>query len=79
MIFAPGKGTFYPEFFPDRYVTSRKTTNYNDHVNLAKNLAIHHIDFNDFLLRIKTMRNTSSIQNTVYIGAFMVHVWLLIQ
>lgn len=45
LVFAAGKGSFYPEFIPDNYHTERKTTNYEAHLQKAKELGIPHIDF----------------------------------
>lgn len=50
LVFAAGKGSFYPEFFPEKYHTTRKTTNYEAHLQKALELGINHIDFNKYFV-----------------------------
>lgn len=57
LIFAAGKGSFYPEFFPDAYKTEKGITNYEVHVELANKLGLNYIDFNKYFIENK---NTSS-------------------
>ncbi|NLK15043.1 MAG: hypothetical protein GX311_01445 [Bacteroidales bacterium] len=54
LIFAAGKGSFYPEYFPDEYITEKKTTNYETHLQLAQQLGISHIDFNSYFIENKS-------------------------
>ncbi len=53
LVFAPSKGTFYPEYFPDKYKTTRGPTNYEYYVEDAKKLGINHIDFNKYFIENK--------------------------
>ncbi len=50
LVFAAGKGTFYPEYFPDdwkKFEKDRKT-NFNTYVSLAEQKGINFIDFNTY-------------------------------
>lgn len=53
LIFAAGKGSYYPEFFPDNLKTKKGITNYAYHLKLAQKLNINHIDFNDYFVKNK--------------------------
>ena len=51
VVFAPGKGFYYPEYIPDRFMKKRRdVTNYSYYVERCKAEGINHIDFNRFLL-----------------------------
>jgi hypothetical protein len=54
LVFAAGKGSFYPEFFPRNYKAEKSTTNYETHIELAKQLGINFIDFNNHFLTNKS-------------------------
>ncbi|NLL28976.1 MAG: hypothetical protein GX259_09285 [Bacteroidales bacterium] len=53
LIFAAGKGSFYPEYIPDKYKSEKKRTNYETYLEFAKKLNIAHIDFNKYFLEQK--------------------------
>lgn len=53
LVFAAGKGSFYPEYFPDRLRTEKGVTNYEVHLEQAQKLGISHIDFNSYFLKNK--------------------------
>ncbi len=54
LVFEPGKGSFYPEYIPDRYFLNAKpNTNYKCFVQKAKDYNVKYIDFNSFFLAIK--------------------------
>ena len=53
LIFAAGKGSFYPEYFPEKYKTEKKITNYQTYVDLARQLGISYIDFNKYFVENK--------------------------
>jgi hypothetical protein len=53
LVFAAGKGSFYSEYFPENYKTDKKKTNYETHVELAKQMGIPFIDFNKYFLENK--------------------------
>jgi hypothetical protein len=36
LVFAAGKGSFYPEYFPEKYKTEKGVTNYETHLELAQ-------------------------------------------
>jgi hypothetical protein len=55
-IFAAGKGSFYPEYFPEKYKTEKGETNLEWHVRLAEEYGLNYIDFNSYFLENK---NTS--------------------
>ena len=54
VVFAAGKGSYYPEYFPDKYVLPKKQTNYELYVKLAKEYHINYIDFNKYFVDCKT-------------------------
>ena len=53
VVFAAGKGSFYPEFFPKEYQTKPGKTNYKSYVNACKKLGVNHIDFNAYFVSQK--------------------------
>lgn len=53
LVFAAGKGSFYPEYFPEKYKTEKKKTNYETHIELAQQLGLSYIDFNNYFLENK--------------------------
>jgi hypothetical protein len=54
VVFAPGKGFYYPEFIPDRYLKRRNDlTNYGYSLQRCKEEGINHIDFNQWLISMK--------------------------
>lgn len=57
VVFAPSKGSFYPEYFPDNLKTKKGITNYETYLRLAKKFNIPYIDFNNYFLKNK---NTSA-------------------
>ncbi len=53
-VIAPGKGSFYPEYFPEEYQQYKKsTTNYEVYQRLLSEYKINHIDFNRYFLQHK--------------------------
>jgi hypothetical protein len=54
IVFAPGKGSFYPEFFPDKYKIRKGKTNYEVHLKYANELGINYIDFNKYFMDHKS-------------------------
>ncbi|WP_417264845.1 alginate O-acetyltransferase AlgX-related protein [Brumimicrobium sp.] len=58
LVLAPGKGSFYPEFIPDSYqFTERTTTNYEVYRSEILKTDLHFIDFNQYFIENK---NTSA-------------------
>ncbi len=53
LVFAAGKGSFYPEYFPEKYKTEKQKTNYETHIELAQQLGLSYIDFNNYFLENK--------------------------
>ncbi len=53
LVFAAGKGSFYPEYFPEKYKTEKGVTNYETHLELAQQLGISFIDFNSYFVENK--------------------------
>ncbi|MFA5815873.1 MAG: hypothetical protein WC865_09675 [Bacteroidales bacterium] len=54
VIFAAGKGSFYPEFFPPEISYPKGPTNYETHVRMAHEAGLKIIDFNRWFLENKT-------------------------
>jgi hypothetical protein len=50
LVFASSKGQYYPEYFPDSLIFKKSVTNYEVHLQLAKELGIRYIDFNSYFL-----------------------------
>jgi hypothetical protein len=53
LVFAVGKGSFYPEFFPEKYISKRSITNYENHIKQAQRAGLNYIDFNKYFLENK--------------------------
>lgn len=53
LVFAAGKGSYYPEFFPEAYKTVKGTTNYEVHLALAEKAKLNYIDFNRYFIENK--------------------------
>lgn len=54
VVFAAGKGSFYPEYFPDKFIKEKGKTNYEYHVKLAKEFGLNYIDFNKYFIDNKS-------------------------
>ncbi len=51
-IFAPGKASFYPEYFPEQYSNAQnKKSNYFCHLRRAEELNLNYIDFNNYFVK----------------------------
>ncbi|HXP49356.1 MAG TPA: hypothetical protein VN922_05355, partial [Bacteroidia bacterium] len=51
LVFAASKGTYYPEYFPDKYTDTKKgITNYQVYLKDANEMGINHIDFNKYFV-----------------------------
>jgi len=55
MILAAGKGSFYPEFFPEKYKTVKGKTNYEYYARYAREYGVNCIDFNRYFLENKSV------------------------
>lgn len=54
VVIAPGKGSFYPEYFPNEFDNSTKgTTNYEVYQKELNQSNIHFLDFNKWFLKMK--------------------------
>lgn len=53
LVFAAGKGSFYPEYFPEKYKIKNGITNYETHVELAQKMGLNYIDFNKYFIENK--------------------------
>ena len=53
IIFAPGKGSFYPEYFPDDQLRKKSITNYEYHLERSKQLGLNCIDFQRYFIENK--------------------------
>lgn len=54
IIFLPGKASFFPEYIPDFYSSTKKASNYDFMSMYAKKTKLDFIDFNAWFLRLKT-------------------------
>ncbi len=52
-IIAPGKGTFYPEYFPDKYHKERDTTNYEYFLEQVQTYSLNLLDFSAWFRGMK--------------------------
>lgn len=50
LVFTAGKGSFYPEYFPDNMVVEKGKTNYEYYVKYANELGLNSIDFNKYFV-----------------------------
>lgn len=57
LIFAPSKGSFYPEYFPDNFRQERQLSNYDYYCQVLEKADITYLDFNAWF---RTMKDTSS-------------------
>ena len=54
VVLAPGKGSFFPEYFPDSSIRKKGRTNYEDYVHsLAKN-EVNFVDMKSWFLNMKS-------------------------
>ena len=53
VVFAAGKGFYYPEYFPEEFKIKRSLTNYDYYLEKSKQLKINYIDFNDYFVNNK--------------------------
>ncbi len=53
LAFAAGKGSYYPDFFPDRYHTEKGPTNIETYVKFCQEAGLNYIDFNSWFLEMK--------------------------
>lgn len=55
MVFAPGKGTFFPEYLPDYCAKQKRNkTNYLGYLAAMKSQKINYLDFNQWFLNMKS-------------------------
>ena len=50
IVFAAGKGSYYPEYFPEKLKMKPGKTNYEYYTKSAKDLGIYYIDFNKYFV-----------------------------
>lgn len=53
IAFAAGKGSFYPEYFPDAYITEKGRTNLQEYTARCDAEGVNYIDFNAWFLAMK--------------------------
>jgi len=53
IVFTAGKGSYYPEYFPNNMKSKRSITNLQKHVELAKKYSLNYIDFNSYFVENK--------------------------
>lgn len=64
-LIAPGKGTFYPEYFPYRYSRLKpKTTNYETYSQAFNKYGINYLDFNSWICSLKGKTKYRLFSNT---------------
>ncbi|MFA8449789.1 MAG: hypothetical protein ACEPOW_03755 [Bacteroidales bacterium] len=57
-VIAPGKGSYYPEYIPEKYHPDKKSeTNYQAYIKEFKSEKINYVDFNQWF---KNMKDTTS-------------------
>ncbi len=54
IVFAAGKGSYFAEYFPDKYKTKTGPTNYEYHIKIAQELGLNYIDFNKYFVDHKS-------------------------
>ncbi|MDY0280859.1 MAG: hypothetical protein RBR35_09895, partial [Salinivirgaceae bacterium] len=51
IFIAPGKGCFYPEYFPDKFIKPvTDSTNYKQYIKQLKKYQVNHIDMNSWFI-----------------------------
>lgn len=53
VMFAPGKGTFFPEYFPDSLIAKKGRTNYAAYIEAFKKYDLPCMDFNKWFVKMK--------------------------
>lgn len=70
VIFAAGKGSFYPEYIPDRFAKSTdpaissKSTNLDEYANNFDHIGVNYINFNKWFLEMKDTSEYSLFPRT---------------
>jgi hypothetical protein len=77
ILLAPGKATFYPEYFPDKYKRQKKRNNHEEFASQLKEKGVNTIDMNTWFLSMKgktkyPLFTEHSIHWTVY-GSFLAY------
>jgi len=55
IVLAPGKGSFFPEYFPDSCRRKKCRTNYDDYRGFMKTYGLNLVDMKDWFLKLKSM------------------------
>jgi hypothetical protein len=78
VAFAPGKASYFPEYFPSKYDTAKKTlSNYLYYAQKCKELELNHIDFNSLFMKHKTQSDVQIFpKGGVHWGEYAVAVSL---
>ncbi len=53
VVLAPGKGSFFPEYFPDSSIREKGRTNYADYVDLMTKQKVNFVDMKSWFLKMK--------------------------
>ncbi|MFK7785829.1 MAG: hypothetical protein AB8B56_11970 [Crocinitomicaceae bacterium] len=53
VVLAPGKGTFFPEYFPDSLISTKSRTNYEAYLEQFNKQNIQYVDFQKWFLSMK--------------------------
>jgi len=53
IVFAAGKGSFFPEYFPDQYKSEKSITNHDIYIKVAHDMGLNYIDFNTYFVNNK--------------------------
>lgn len=61
VVIAPGKGSFYPEYIPEKYESKKGTTNYDGYVKAFEKNNINYIDFNKYFLEQKKITGNQPV------------------
>lgn len=53
LVYAPSKGSYFPEYFPDKFKSKKGITNYSKFIEHSNNLGLNHIDFSAYFRKNK--------------------------
>lgn len=53
IVFTPGKGSFFPEFFADSSIREKSRTNYDSYIQQLKEHSVNYVDFKKWFLSMK--------------------------
>jgi hypothetical protein len=54
IVFAAGKGSFYPEYFPENYMATKNSTNLDAYLKAVREKGLNYINFNSYFIANKS-------------------------